>query len=196
MVLRQVALMMVVGGALGLAGAIALGRGAESLLFQMKGSDPVVLASAAVLLVLVALAAGFVPAQRRPGLIRWWLSATNDGETQIPPIWSNGDTDFAIPQIGRRAAAAAKGRGLSFIRADIVGAPAACRQNKNLKVCEICVSLVIGKISEICVALRGAATQSAFPPSKAIVGRSPYVEEVAAGARPPPLPRARRPAPR
>ena len=80
MVLRQVALMMVVGGALGLAGAIALGRGAESLLFQMKGSDPVVLASAAVLLVLVALAAGFVPAQRRPGLIRWWLSATNDGK--------------------------------------------------------------------------------------------------------------------
>ncbi len=64
MVLRQVAVMMVVGGTLGLAGAIALGRGAESLLFQMKGYDPVVLASAAVLLVLVALAAGFVPAQK------------------------------------------------------------------------------------------------------------------------------------
>ena len=46
---------------LGLAGAIALGRGAESLLFQMKGHDPVVLASAAVLLVLVALAAGLRP---------------------------------------------------------------------------------------------------------------------------------------
>ena len=95
MVLRQVALMMVVGGALGLAGAIALGRGAESLLFQMKGSDPVVLASAAVLLVLVALAAGFVPAQRRPGLIRWWLSATNDGETQIPPIRSKNGTQIS-----------------------------------------------------------------------------------------------------
>jgi predicted permease len=64
MVLRQVAVMMVVGGTLGLAGAIALGRGAESLLFQMKGYDPVVLASAAVLLVLVALAAGVVPAQK------------------------------------------------------------------------------------------------------------------------------------
>jgi predicted permease len=64
MVLRQVALMMVVGGVLGLAGAVALGRGAESLLYQMQGHDPIVLASAAVVLVLVALAAGFVPAQK------------------------------------------------------------------------------------------------------------------------------------
>ena len=64
MVLRQVALITVVGGAIGLAGAIAAGRAAESLLFEMKGNDPVVFASAAGLLVVVAFLAGFLPAQK------------------------------------------------------------------------------------------------------------------------------------
>ena len=43
MVLRQVAWMAAVGGVIGLAGAFALGRGAEALLFGIKGYDPVVL---------------------------------------------------------------------------------------------------------------------------------------------------------
>jgi predicted permease len=64
MVLRQVGLMTVVGGAVGLAAAIGLGQLAQSLLFQMKGWDPLVLASAAVALAIVALAAGFIPAHR------------------------------------------------------------------------------------------------------------------------------------
>ena len=64
MVLRQVATMVLVGGAVGLAAAIGLGRLAQSLLFQLQGSDPVVLVGAAVSLALVALAAGFVPAHR------------------------------------------------------------------------------------------------------------------------------------
>jgi predicted permease len=64
MVLRQVAVITAIGGAIGLAGAVGLGRLAQSLLFEMQGSDPLVLTSAAVVLVLVALAAGYVPARR------------------------------------------------------------------------------------------------------------------------------------
>ena len=64
MVLRQVGVMSLVGGALGLAAAVGLGRLAQSLLFELQGSDPLVLAVAAVALSLVALAAGFIPAHR------------------------------------------------------------------------------------------------------------------------------------
>jgi predicted permease len=64
MMLRHVALMTLIGGGLGLAGAVALGRAAESLLFQMKGTDPLVFVSAAALLTLVAFVAGLLPAQR------------------------------------------------------------------------------------------------------------------------------------
>jgi predicted permease len=64
MVLRQVGLMTVVGGAIGLAAAVGLGRLAESLLFELKGSDPVVLTVSAITLALVALGAGFIPAHR------------------------------------------------------------------------------------------------------------------------------------
>jgi ABC-type antimicrobial peptide transport system permease subunit len=64
MVLRQVARMVIIGGVIGLAGAIGLGRVAQSLLFQMTGSDPIVMALSVVLLALVALAAGYVPAMR------------------------------------------------------------------------------------------------------------------------------------
>jgi predicted permease len=63
MVLRQVGIMTAIGGVVGLAGAVALGRGAQSLLFEMSGNDPLVFAVAAVLLAVVAFAAGFVPAQ-------------------------------------------------------------------------------------------------------------------------------------
>jgi len=64
MVLRQVGSMTIVGGAIGVAAAVALGRLAQSLLFQMQGYDPTVLVASAVSLVLVALGAGFIPAHR------------------------------------------------------------------------------------------------------------------------------------
>jgi ABC-type antimicrobial peptide transport system permease subunit len=64
MVLRQVGYMTVAGGAVGLLGAYQLGKGAASLLYEMKGSDPAILGAAAVLLTAVALAAGFFPARR------------------------------------------------------------------------------------------------------------------------------------
>jgi predicted permease len=64
MVLRQVAWMTVIGAAAGLAGAVAIGRQAGSLLFEMKGSDPAVLAISAAALSVVAILAGFIPAHR------------------------------------------------------------------------------------------------------------------------------------
>jgi predicted permease len=64
MVLRQVGLMILIGGGVGMVGALALGRGAQSLLYVMEGSDPVVVSAAVVLLALVALGAGYVPARR------------------------------------------------------------------------------------------------------------------------------------
>ena len=53
-----------VGSGLGLAGAWALGRFLESLLYQIRPSDPIALASAPVLLLAVALLACYVPARR------------------------------------------------------------------------------------------------------------------------------------
>ena len=53
-----------IGGVIGLTAAVAAGRGAQSLLYQLQGSDPVVLAASAIVLTLVALGAGLVPAYR------------------------------------------------------------------------------------------------------------------------------------
>jgi putative ABC transport system permease protein len=64
MVLKQVAWMTLVGGIIGLAGAVGVGYSAGSILFEMKAWDPAVLAISAVLLTGVAIAAGFVPARR------------------------------------------------------------------------------------------------------------------------------------
>jgi ABC-type antimicrobial peptide transport system permease subunit len=64
MVMRQVAGMAVVGAGFGVAGALALGQTAGSLLFGLNGRDPVVFGLAALLLGLVALGAGYVPARR------------------------------------------------------------------------------------------------------------------------------------
>jgi putative ABC transport system permease protein len=64
MVLRQVALMTLVGGVIGLGASLWLGSLAASLLYQLQGHDVVVLVTAATLLTAVALGAGFIPAHR------------------------------------------------------------------------------------------------------------------------------------
>lgn len=64
MVLRQVAMMTVIGAAIGLAGALWVGSVAGSLLYGLDGRDPTVLTASALVLALVALVAGFIPAHR------------------------------------------------------------------------------------------------------------------------------------
>ncbi len=64
MVLRQVGLMTLIGGAVGVAGAVGLGRAAQSLLYGLEGHDPVVFALAIILLAAIALGAGILPAMR------------------------------------------------------------------------------------------------------------------------------------
>jgi predicted permease len=64
LVLRQVLWMLAIGGAVGLGAAFALGRAAQSLLFEIRPYDPAVLAVSTLLLALVALGAGYLPARR------------------------------------------------------------------------------------------------------------------------------------
>jgi predicted permease len=63
-VLAQVGRMVAVGGAIGIGLAVLLGRHAKSLLFELEGHDPTVLAASAGGMVVVALAAGLIPAIR------------------------------------------------------------------------------------------------------------------------------------
>jgi hypothetical protein len=62
MVLRRVAAMAAVGIVGGLAGAFAIGGAAKMLLFEVQAHDPSVLATAALIVIVVALAAGGIPA--------------------------------------------------------------------------------------------------------------------------------------
>lgn len=55
---------VLVGGTTGLVAAAWLGQLAESMLYQLKGSDPGVRVAAGAALALVALGAGFVPVYR------------------------------------------------------------------------------------------------------------------------------------
>jgi predicted permease len=64
MVLRQVGIMTAIGAPIGLGGALGLSKAAQSMLFDMQGTDPVVMSIAIVTLTVVALGAGLVPALR------------------------------------------------------------------------------------------------------------------------------------
>ena len=64
LVIRHGLMLALVGIALGVMGALALARTLESFLFGVQASDPMTLATLAVVLLLVAGAASFVPAYR------------------------------------------------------------------------------------------------------------------------------------
>jgi putative ABC transport system permease protein len=64
MVLREVAILIAAGLAIGLGAAIGTTRFVESFLYGMKPNDPWTLCSAAIVLALVAAIAGFLPARR------------------------------------------------------------------------------------------------------------------------------------
>ena len=64
MVLGRVGWMTLVGGVVGIAAALGIGVLARSMLFELQGHDPVVIASSTALLALIALGAGFIPALR------------------------------------------------------------------------------------------------------------------------------------
>ncbi len=64
LVLGQVLRMMLVGGGIGLVAAVGLGHAASSLLFGLKGYDPLVFGLSFAALSMVALGAGYIPARR------------------------------------------------------------------------------------------------------------------------------------
>jgi ABC-type antimicrobial peptide transport system permease subunit len=64
LILGRGATVSLLGLGLGLVGAIALSRTLSSVLFEVRPTDPATYASVSVLLLLVALAASYVPARR------------------------------------------------------------------------------------------------------------------------------------
>ena len=72
LVLGQVAWMTLAGSLLGLLGALAIGRVAGALLFELDGHDPQVLTAAMAVIATVSLIAGFLPAQRAAKVDPMW----------------------------------------------------------------------------------------------------------------------------
>jgi len=64
MILRQVGMMAAIGVPIGVAAALGLAKAAQSMLFEMQGTDPLVMTASVATLGLVALGAGLVPALR------------------------------------------------------------------------------------------------------------------------------------
>ena len=64
LVMREVLVLLAIGLAVGVPAAIALGRLVAAQLYGIKGSDPSIAAACTALLIVVASAAGWIPAQR------------------------------------------------------------------------------------------------------------------------------------
>jgi ABC-type antimicrobial peptide transport system permease subunit len=64
LILREVVVLAAIGLVVGLPAAYGLGKFAESLLFGVKVSDPLVFAGAGILLIVATLLGGFIPARK------------------------------------------------------------------------------------------------------------------------------------
>lgn len=64
LVMRQLGLMVIVGGVVGVAAAFGLGRAAQSLLYGLQGHDPIVFTLSVAMLTGVAGLASYIPARR------------------------------------------------------------------------------------------------------------------------------------
>ena len=64
LVVRETVRLVIIGAGLGIAGALALGRVMQSLVFEVRPRDPTTLVAVTALLILVALAATIIPALR------------------------------------------------------------------------------------------------------------------------------------
>ena len=64
LVLRQGILLAIVGAAVGIGVALSVTRYLANMLYNVRASDPATLVGVAILLVLVALAACYIPARR------------------------------------------------------------------------------------------------------------------------------------
>jgi putative ABC transport system permease protein len=73
LVLREGVLLIAIGVTPGVAGALALTRTMESLLYRLTPGDPLTLAVAALLLIFTGILAGYVPA-RRAARVQPWIA--------------------------------------------------------------------------------------------------------------------------
>ena len=64
MILREGLLPVVLGIIIGVGASLAVGRLLSSLLFEVKASDPLILAGATLIMTLVAIAACYLPARK------------------------------------------------------------------------------------------------------------------------------------
>ena len=68
LIAKDASIMVAAGLSLGVIASLLLSRYAESLLFELKATDPFILISAIALLTITAAAATFLPAKRAAGL--------------------------------------------------------------------------------------------------------------------------------
>jgi ABC-type antimicrobial peptide transport system permease subunit len=61
MVLKQTALLTLLGGAIGAAGGLLLTRGAQGILYGIRPNDPPTFIAAVAVLLLIALASAYLP---------------------------------------------------------------------------------------------------------------------------------------
>jgi predicted permease len=64
MILREILVLVAIGSVVGAAAALGLARFVESLMFGLRPRDPATVAAAVALLLLIGLAAGYLPARR------------------------------------------------------------------------------------------------------------------------------------